>query len=234
MNNGPTFDPKHYYEDWTKDYNNGNMDGFCHEYNDPNASPPCPSYSFVQRFDVAPYFQLATSYGFANYMFQTNEGPSMPSHQFLFTGTSAPVAPKDLKNYYQDFVADNAPKPPGFGDSGCPYSGNYGWPTWALPDGTPKQPPFLPTECYTHDSLVTDKNGDKGKTWTYYAQTPGIIWDAPEGIPEVCYGQNKNVGGKCTADEFTHHVKFPTSTDGAPIFNDIATCNLQQITWVTP
>ena len=234
MNNGPTFDPGHQFEDWTADFHQGNMDGFCHEYNNPTANPPCPSYSFVQKSDVAPYFQLATSYGWANYMFQPNEGPSFPSHQFLFTGTSAPVAPKDSNNYYLDFAADNPPKKGGFLDSGCPADGKYGWPTWALPDGTTKQPPFLLTECYTHDSLVTNASGDKGKTWRYYAQTPGIIWDAPEGIPEVCYGQNKNVGGPCTAAEFTNHVKFPTNTDGAPIFNDIATCNLPQITWVTP
>jgi hypothetical protein len=31
-----------------------------------------------------PYLTLATRYGWANRMFQTNQGPSYPAHQFLF------------------------------------------------------------------------------------------------------------------------------------------------------
>jgi hypothetical protein len=231
MNNGPIFDPGHFYEDWVKDYLDGGMNGFCHGFNPPTY---CPTYSYVQKSDVQPYFDIATGYGFANYMFQTNEGPSFPAHQFLFTGTSAPVAP--TKNYYLDFVADNAPKPNGFADSGCPYDGNYGWPTWVLPDGLIKQPPPLLTECYTHDSLVTNALGDKKVSWRYYTPTLGIIWDAPEGIPEVCYGQNKDVGGKCAGGEFTNNVKLPDEGpyDGAPILDDISNCNLQKISWVIP
>jgi len=42
-----------------------------------------------------PYLTLATRYGWANRMFQTNQGPSYPAHQFLFGGTSAPSASED-------------------------------------------------------------------------------------------------------------------------------------------
>jgi phospholipase C len=63
MNDKP-LDPGHYYEDWTADYRFGNMDGFCHEYTPPSN---CPSYSYVQASDVTPYFQIASTYGFANY-----------------------------------------------------------------------------------------------------------------------------------------------------------------------
>jgi phospholipase C len=53
--------------------------------------PACPQRSYVSgSYDnsvVAPYFDIATKYGFANYFFQTNQGPSMPAHQFLFSGT---------------------------------------------------------------------------------------------------------------------------------------------------
>jgi phospholipase C len=231
MNNGLIFDPGHFYEDWVKDYLDGGMNGFCHGFNPPTY---CPTYSYVQKSDVQPYFDIAMGYGFANYMFQTNEGPSFPAHQFLFTGTSAPVAPSN--NYYLDFVADNAPKPKGFADSGCPYDGNYGWPTWVNTDGSTVQPPPLLTECYTHDSLVTNVSGDKHVSWRYYTPTLGIIWDAPEGIPEVCYGQNKDVGGPCAGGEFTNNVKLPNEGpyDGAPILDDISTCNLQKISWVIP
>lgn len=40
--------------------------------------------------------QLANEYGFANRMFQTDQGPSFPSHQFLVSGSSAPSDTSDL------------------------------------------------------------------------------------------------------------------------------------------
>src|SRR5579862_5707257 len=117
--NTPTLDPGHFYHDWTADYDGGGMDGFCHGISYAVCQQAPSPYSYIQLSDVQPYFDIAKAYGFANYMFQTNEGPSFPAHQFLFTGTSAPVAPKDVNNYYLDFVADNPPKNAGFSNSGC-------------------------------------------------------------------------------------------------------------------
>ena len=39
-----------------------------------------------------PYLTLAKQYGWANFMYQTNQGPSYPAHQFIFAGTSALTA----------------------------------------------------------------------------------------------------------------------------------------------
>ncbi len=50
---------------------------------------------------MVPYFALAEQYTFGDRMFQTNEGPSFPAHQFIFAGTSAPTATSPL------FAADN-------------------------------------------------------------------------------------------------------------------------------
>jgi len=66
--------PDHSQAGWVTDYHGGNMDGFCHEY---ATSGDCPSYSYVPQTDVQPYFDIATNYGFANYFFQTNEGPQL-------------------------------------------------------------------------------------------------------------------------------------------------------------
>jgi phospholipase C len=254
--NTSTLDPGHSYHDWFGDFNFGAMDGFCHTYNAVTKKityAACPKttptpYSYVQASDVAPYLAVAKAYGFANYMFQTNEGPSFPAHQFLFTGTSAPVAPEDSLNYYLDFVADNTSQTGGFYTSGCPYSGGYGFPMWNLPDGSQEPDPRAsPRECYPHDTLVTNTSGDRGVTWRYYTPTVssesnplGIIWDAPEGIPEVCYGQNLIGSGPCKGSEFTSHVVYPLENqygfnyDSAPILDDIANCKLQQISWVIP
>jgi phospholipase C len=223
-----TNDPNHeYIAGWLPDYDSGAQDGFCQIVK----NGVCLQYSYVQQSDVQPYFDLASAYGWANYMFQTNEGPSFPAHQFLFTGTSAPVAPKQAGGL--DFVAEN---PPG-GKSGCPYGATPPSPPgWVGPRGiqTAQNRP----ECYTHDSLVTDANGDKGFSWRYYSPSTGVIWDAPQSIPEVCYGANSlaNLGQACSGTEWSSHLSFPGTLkgQGAPIFNDIASCNLPEITWVIP
>ena len=188
---------------------NNLMTGFCWDFSDYGKwGSTCPSYSYVQKSDVQPYFNIATAYGFANYMFQSNEGMSMPAHQFLFTGTSAPVAPNDQDNYdwYWDFVANNVNNqaPPW----GCWYNGGQGWPQWAEPNGSTEPDPRS-SECYTHDSLVTTAANCNGGTdscdrgidnlpsimaWGYYVEPSSYygtsIWDPPAWIPEVCYGQN--------------------------------------------
>lgn len=132
-------------------------------------------------------------------------------------------------------MADNGGR-----DSGCPYTGPV-WPRWVLPDGTPEADQRK-SECYPHDSLVTSSNCvnhncDKAVTWRYYTPTRGIIWDAPEGIPEVCYGQNAlNNHQACSGTQFTNHVILPNqgTYDSAPILDDIANCNLAQISYVIP
>jgi phospholipase C len=243
MNNGPSFDPGHFYSDWYADYHGGHMDGFCHTQGETLQQceqAPNP-YSYIQQSDVQPYFDIAKAYGFANYMFQTNEGPSYEAHQFLFTGTSAPVAPGDQQGYHWDFVLNNA----GFDDSGCPYKGENGFSQWIQPDRSTIADP-LQSECYTHDSLVTNSNCtngncDKDVSWRYYSPSPGAIWDAPAAIPEVCYGENDTTytpdscGTVNGGYEWLHHMTFySVQTGAAQIFNDISNCQLQQVTWVIP
>jgi len=219
------------------------MDKVC--WNGAQINTDC--YAYVYKTDVQPYFDIATNYGFANYMFQTNEGPSFEAHQFLFTGTSAGVAPTD--QYSLDFVAENADST----DSGC-SEGQISLPKWVDPRGAPDitDPRLTKAQCYPHDSLVTCGTGtncDKGVSWAYYSPTAESIWTAPAAIPEVCYGENDlNPLGHACGDisinggtEWNNHVFLETTNNGAhngaPIFDaldDVTNCNLPQITWVIP
>jgi hypothetical protein len=167
------------------------MDGACHSDEYPN----CPEYTYVVRSVVQPYYDIATNYGWANYMFQTNQGPSFEAHQFILGGTSAPVWPGDT--YYQDFVAENPP----LTDSGCPVGSHS--PFWVDPGGNELTSPPIKSECYDRNTLVTyqdsnnvvhDKLAALGLTWKYYAQTQGIIWDAPEADPQICYSAASGSG----------------------------------------
>jgi phospholipase C len=79
------------------------------------SSPAGSSYAYVLNPAVTnydgssghlldPYNTLATQYGWANFMYQTNQGPSYPAHQFMFSGTSAPTATADAGSM---FVSEN-------------------------------------------------------------------------------------------------------------------------------
>jgi hypothetical protein len=206
---------------------------------------------------VNPYYSIATTYGFANYMFQTNEGPSMVAHQFLITGTSAPVAPGvgGANGEWWDFVRDN---PNGNGNNDP--DNHSGWPSvyqapWIQPDRTPLSSQ-LTYECYAHDSLMTGSNCTNGVcdkypnlTWTYYSPLDGTaagaeyIWDAPEAIPEVCYGENDTTpapaacGSVNGGTEWNSHMVFYDAYNNAepiPIFTDISNCKLANISWIIP
>ena len=88
------YDLAHSHKAFLSAWNNGTMDGAdlikatCPD-GDPNCAPTDPQYQYVQASDVQPYFTLAETYTFGDRMFQTNQGPSFPAHQYIISGTSA-------------------------------------------------------------------------------------------------------------------------------------------------
>jgi hypothetical protein len=148
-----------------------------------------PPYTYVDKSQAQPYFDMTTAYGFANYMFQTSEGPSYPAHEFLFGGTSAPTSPGDSNGYYEYFVSENAAAYNGV--TGCPIDvtndPNYTYPMLANPLGfdvadqnqANEENGTVPNECYPRNTLATfqdtsnnveDKFAKLGLTWRYYSQ----------------------------------------------------------------
>src|SRR5580692_6979161 len=106
--------------------------------------PPNPQFKYVEPSDVQPYLQMAQQYTFGDRMFQTNQGPSFPAHQFIISGTSAPTATSTL------FAAENPNiltvptgclSPPGETVKLIDPSGNEG-------DNAPTSP------CYEHPTLT--------------------------------------------------------------------------------
>jgi phospholipase C len=78
-------------------------------------APDAGSYGYVKNQEVTnydgssgrlldPYLTFAKQYGWANFMYQTNQGPSYPAHQFLFSGTSGRTESDDRNSI---FVAEN-------------------------------------------------------------------------------------------------------------------------------
>ena len=143
-----------------------------------NCPPATPAnFFYVQQSDVQPYWTMAEQYTFGDRMFQTNEGPSFPAHQFLIAGTSEPSDPSSL------FVAEN---PLGVAnssaDAGCIAPSTE---TVALIDASGSETTNAAIyPCIDHPSL-TDELDTAGVSWRYYAPLSGSIWTAPTAINHI-------------------------------------------------
>lgn len=216
------YDLNHTHEAWEKTYDGGKMDGantiYVQCYSPPtNCHPPNPEYAYVNPSQIQPYFQLAEQYTFADRMFQTNEGPSFPAHQFILAGTSAPTATSDL------FAAEN-PDDAMTANAGCIAAPGV---TVALidPAGNESSASY---PCYEHPTLA-DLLDSKSVTWRYYAPSAGSIWTAPDAIKHMCQPQSLNGQLMCTGDTW-QKVIIPQTR----VLTDIANGQLAQVSWVIP
>ncbi len=164
-----------------------------------------------------PYLTIATSYGWANYMFQTNQGPSFPAHQFIFGGTSAPSAADDAAAI---FAAENLQ--PNKTNAGCIAPMGT---TVELIEVSGENKSIYP--CFEHQTL-TDLLTDISVSWKYYTPSFGSIWTAPDAIKHICEPSVPR-GGECTGPEWANVHK-----GSADLLTDIAKCNLKQVNWVVP
>jgi hypothetical protein len=197
---------------------------------------PLQAYAFVPRGDVEPYFQIAEDYGFANYMFQTNEGPSYAAHQFIISGTSAPTA--NLNGHYNWFDAGNANNP---SLAGCTApAGEF----TLLIDNNGVEPSVQyctdhPLDahcaytCFDHPTLVDLLDSVTPKIpWKYYLPAIPGIWAAPTTIQRLC--QPGPAPGACQGTEYNADMIFETAQHTMPIVDDINSCNLAAVNWVIP
>jgi phospholipase C len=232
------------------------------------SSPPGSSYAYVENTSVInsngskghllePYLTLAKSYGWANFMYQTNQGPSYPAHQFIFTGTSSPTAEDDQN---AKFVSENFNNKVVSNQAGClaleGATNDLISPVLSPPaknckiyaDGSVEECPITntalvyPTEpvgtfCYPHQSMA-DLLDPKSISWKYYAPSAGSIWTAPDSIKAICEPAFVNPSGdpksqlECTGKEWNEHVDVKNL--GTDILRDIASCSLSQVNWVIP
>jgi phospholipase C len=203
-----TSDLGHAHKDFLHEYDNGKMDGAdlasCE-----GACPPLAHFVYVNPSDVQPYLDMATQYGWANYMFQTNQGPSAPAHQYLFGGTSAPSAEDDAEGI---FVAENNGM-----STGCLSA--PGTQAWLIVGGV-ESPANRVYPCFERPTM-----GDLGLTWRYYTPTFKNLCTAPVDIEHICQPK----GGSCTGALWKNLVIPP-----ANVLKDIKNGKLAQISWVIP
>jgi phospholipase C len=142
---------------------------------------PNTAYNYITS-GADPYWSMAAQYGFANYMYQTNQGGSLPAHQFLVSATSAPSDTSDL------FVSDNSI--PGQRGETCKAPQDARVPTIA-PNGDYGE--VYP--CFQRASLM-DEIENAGLTWNYYAISGESLWDAPLALQNYYKSQNNVLNSK--------------------------------------
>jgi phospholipase C len=217
--NPQNYDLDHSHAAFVSLYDGGKMDGADKIICFPAASCPAnPQFKYVKPSDVQPYFALAEQYTFGDRMFQTNEGPSFPAHQFIISGTSAPTATSTL------FDAEN---PVLKAPTGCiaPPEERV-----MMIDANGQESNSLAEyPCFDHPTLTDLLNAD-GVTWRYYTLSAGSIWTGPVAIHHMC--QEKTINGRlnCTGPDWTNSVIMPQTK----VLTDIANGDLAHVTWVIP
>jgi phospholipase C len=240
------YDPDHSHNAWvaacdapviTDPSNDCAMDGFnyvtvtCDAGATGCPGPAYPTYAYVQYKDVAPYFQIASQYGYANYFFQTNQGPSFPSHQFIFGGTSQP-GPASGVTEPTWFVAENKDKGSG-GDNGCIAKSTT---TVAQVDPATQTEPNNIFPCFEHKTMANVLAAPSTPiTWTYYNPGDGSLWTAPDAIKSICAPGTSNGKPVCTGPYWTKGASNGyVDTNPSDVLADISSCSLQQVSWVIP
>ena len=207
------YDLSHAHPAFVKQYDNGKMDGAdlvpigC-QGGAVGCPPPNPQYMYVNPSEVTPYFQLAQTYTFGDRMFQTNQGPSFPAHQFIISGTSAPTATSDL------FASENPHVPVAGSVVGCTAPAGE-FVLLIDPAGSESSSQY---PCFEHPTLVDELDAKK-ITWKYYTPTPGSIWTGPNAIQHLRMGP-----------DWTNNVITPSTQ----ILTDITNGHLPNVSWVIP
>ena len=173
------FDPFHDRSQYIIEYDNGKMDGF------PNAQVVCGSgsgsvqpdaascpytvFSFAPTTETKIYRQLATVDGIlADKTFQTEQGPSFPSHLYAIAGQSG------------GFDTGHDAIDGGSGTCDHPKSDKTVDMTKAYPGG----PGPSRTSCLSFRAIM-DLLANKGHTWHYYSNSASSFWSATQSIDHL-------------------------------------------------
>jgi phospholipase C len=205
---GAHYDLGHSHHDFLKDYAGGKMDGF------DQGIPPFKHlnpFGYAPASEARPYHDMAEQYVFADHMFQSNQGPSFPSHLYLVSGTATDAKISEYR------VSDN----PHDGTTGHTRGGGCDAPpstkvrTVNVLDGS-QGPDIYP--CLNRP-VLSDFLDKKGVTWRYYQDSLGAgLWHPFDAIRHVRYGS-----------DYANVITPPES-----ILTDIKNGHLAGLSWVIP
>ncbi len=208
------YDVNHNYSNFKIEYANGQLNGFDKAASTCNQGATCPAsnvraYGYVPESQVEPYYVMARRFAFASRMFQTNEGPSFPAHQYLISGTSTITDGSSLR------ASENAYTPSKTNTGGCDSpAGSY---VRVIDQYGNENTTAYP--CFQRNSLIALIEA-QSLSWHYYQAHSGAgLWETPDSIKAVW-----------TSPQFSTDVVAPPSR----VLNDIKAGTLANVVWITP
>jgi phospholipase C len=208
------YDISHEHSAFLTEYADGKLNGFNLAKSRCPRPYKCPppglrAYAYVPQSDVQPYFSLAEQYAFADRLFQTNQGPSFPAHQYIVSGTSTISPGSQLR------ASENPKTPSGRFTGGC-NSPPGSLVTLIDENGNENRQAY---PCFDRPAL-SDLIEAQSLTWSYYQTHGGPgLWNAYDAIMHVRDG-----GG------YRKHVIAPPEQ----VISDITGGHLADVVWVTP
>ena len=205
------YDLKHSHRTFSVEYDHGAMNGFDRARSYCIKASQCPppnvrAYAYVPHDGIQPYLDMGTQYTFADEMFESNEGPSFPAHQYLVSGTSAVTDDSTFK----------ASENPGHHLGGCDSPSGT---TVSLigPNGGEQRDAF---PCFDRRSIFTLLDGSR-ISWRFYQANPGArLWNAVDALKPIWLNRT----------EYSSNVIVPSSK----VLADIRNRKLAQVVMVTP
>ncbi len=205
------FDLAHTHAAFVTEYNDGQLNDFDQEV----CKGSCPrnaAYDYVPQSQVQEYYTLAEDYTFADNFYETDQGPSFPSHQYLVSGTSS------VSDTSPNRAANNPESPSGQLVGGCDAPSGSLVGVINSRGGEPGSLKQFP--CFQRQSLMNEMD-DAGISWKYYQASPGSgLFNAVDAIESIW--SNKT--------EMAANVITPPTQ----VLTDIANGNLADVVWVTP
>lgn len=207
------YDLSHRHSGFLVEFDGGRMDGWslepsshgCHR-----VQKSVCAYGYVPSSENAPYVTMAQRYVFGDRMFQTNQGPSYPAHQYIVSGDAKALPASQLE------VAENPGAQRGYhgGGGGCDAPAQQRV-MLIDPRGFEKTHVY---PCFDRP-VLSDLLDARGLTWRYYQDGTGAgLWRAFDSIQHVRYGP-----------DYANVVDTPDQ-----IFSDIAHGRLANFVWLTP
>jgi len=204
----------HSHSNFEIEYANGRLNGFDLAASRCKSRRSCPparirAYGYVPKREVEPYFDMAQRYAFGADMFETNQGPSFPAHQYLLSGTSTIFNGSALR------AAESPRTAQGKNTGGCDSPRGS---TVALIDPYGQETQFG-YPCFERKSLITLLVA-KSLTWHYYQAGNGAgLWHGPDALLPIF-----------NRPDFSANVVSPPSR----VLTDVKFGRLASVVWVTP
>ena len=213
----------HLYVSYQTAYQNGDMDGFnLIKYGVTGRPEGSAPYEYVNRSQIQPYWAIASQWGLADEMFQTQGSGSFTAHQALIRGGTFINATESMIDDPTSSEAWGCLSPKGAKTSLISTDLAFSRDTGPFPCTKD----FPDPASYTTLADLLDGKAPP-VSWKYYTPAPikglhqvGALWNAFLVIAPVC-----NAQGRCDP-----HISSPETS----IFSDISHGTLPAMSWVIP